>query len=219
MKIGDTARLNASPEDVFDALQDPAVLAAAIPGVQKLDRVEEDHYTATIVAGVAAIKGSFTGEVTLSEKQRPNSLMLTASGSGAPGTIKAIVTVRLAPIDDDGTELTFEADAVVGGMLGGVGQRMITGVAKKMAGVFFATVDEIIAHGIPETAGTRPPAGDVATADVASSGSATSGALAAPRAIAGARGAPGELGFAAGLVAGAVISFVGVAIGARITRR
>ncbi|WP_461142684.1 SRPBCC family protein, partial [Spelaeicoccus albus] len=200
MKIADTATLHASPPDVFDALQDPKVLAASIPGVQTLDRVSDDHYTATIVAGVAAIKGSFTGEVTLSEQSRPDSFVMTASGAGAPGTVKAIVTVRLAPTDDGGTTLTYEADAVVGGMVGGVGQRMITGVAKKMAGVFFTTVDEVIEGGIPD----MPAPGDTASgaAEAAAPDDRalqTQGVHArGPAAMPAVTGAASERGFAAG---------------------
>ncbi len=85
---------------------------------------------------------------------------MTASGSGAPGTVKADVAVRLEE-RDGGTVLTYDADAVVGGMVGGVGQRMITGVAKKMAGVFFNGIDGVIANGLP-VAPSAPEAAAVA---------------------------------------------------------
>ncbi|MFC9360515.1 carbon monoxide dehydrogenase subunit G [Rhodococcus sp. NPDC057014] len=148
MRIAGTALLTAPPEAVYDNLQDGKVLAATIPGVQSLEQVSDNHYKLSITAGVASIKGTYDGEVILSQQNRPQSFVMTASGAGAPGTVKADVTVRLEE-RDGGTLLSYDADAVVGGMVGGVGQRMITGVAKKMAGVFFKGIDGVIANGIP----------------------------------------------------------------------
>ena len=148
MRIAGTALLTAPPEAVYDNLQDGRVLAATIPGVQSLEQLSDNHYKLSITAGVASIKGTYDGEVILSQQNRPQSVVMTASGAGAPGTVKADVTVRLEE-RDGGTLLSYDADAVVGGMVGGVGQRMITGVAKKMAGVFFKGIDGVIANGIP----------------------------------------------------------------------
>ncbi|MFC9550134.1 carbon monoxide dehydrogenase subunit G [Rhodococcus sp. NPDC056960] len=148
MRIAGTALLTAPPEAVYDNLQDGKVLAATIPGVQSLEQLSDNHYKLSITAGVASIKGTYDGEVILSQQNRPQSFVMTASGAGAPGTVKADVTVRLEE-RDGGTLLSYDADAVVGGMVGGVGQRMITGVAKKMAGVFFKGIDGVIANGIP----------------------------------------------------------------------
>jgi len=148
MRIAGTALLTAPPEAVYDNLQDGRVLAATIPGVQSLEQLSDNHYKLSITAGVASIKGTYDGEVILSQQNRPQSFVMTASGAGAPGTVKADVTVRLEE-RDGGTLLSYDADAVVGGMVGGVGQRMITGVAKKMAGVFFKGIDGVIANGIP----------------------------------------------------------------------
>ena len=81
----------------------------------------------SVTAGVAAIKGTYAGEVSLSDKVAPSSLTMRASGAGAPGTIDADVKVQLAPSADGGTDLTYDADASVGGAIGGVGQRMLAG--------------------------------------------------------------------------------------------
>ena len=82
----------------------------------------------SVTAGVAAIKGTYAGEVSLADLVAPHSLTMKASGAGAPGTIDADVKVRLAPAAGGGTELTYDADASVGGAIGGVGQRMLAGV-------------------------------------------------------------------------------------------
>ena len=82
---------------------------------------------------------------------------MRASGAGAPGTIDADVKVQLVPAAGGGTELTYDADASVGGAIGGVGQRMLTGVTKKMAGQFFTALDRDIAGLPPVGASWREP--------------------------------------------------------------
>ena len=224
MRIAGTAQLQAPPDVVYDSLQDGRVLAATSPGVESLEQISDNHYKLSITAGVASIKGTYDGEVVLSQQNRPESFVMTASGSGAPGTVKADVAVRLEE-RDGGTVLTYDADAVVGGMVGGVGQRMITGVAKKMAGVFFNGIDGVIANGLP----AAPSAAEAAVAGVngAEVAEVAEGAgvrtTALPVAAAAAAPAPAGSPSAATVLlsagVGAGIALAGVALGAILARR
>jgi carbon monoxide dehydrogenase subunit G len=144
MKLSGEATLNASVDQVYAALNDPAMLVRTIPGCQRLEQVGADSYRATITAGVASIKGTFDGDVRLTDQDAPHSFTLHASGVGAPGTVTAVTRVTLA-VTGATTRLTYDADATIGGAIGGVGQRMITGVARKTAGEFFAAVDRELA--------------------------------------------------------------------------
>jgi uncharacterized protein len=158
MKVSGTSHFTADREEVWRALNDPAVLVRTIPGVQRLEALGDDAYKMTIAAGVGSIKGVYDGEVRLTDQEQPGSFRMHAQGAGAPGTIGADVMVTLADGPDGGTQLTYDADAVVGGMIGGVGQRMLTGVSKKMAAEFFAAVDTMLAGG------STPPPGFQGTA-------------------------------------------------------
>ena len=149
MKISGSSTLETPVDKVWEAIQDPAVLARCIPGCESLSVIGEDRYAMTVTAGVAAIKGSYAGEVSLFEKAAPSSLTMRASGAGAPGTIDADVKVVLAASAAGGTDLSYDADASVGGAIGGVGQRMLAGVTKKMAGQFFTALDRDIAGPAP----------------------------------------------------------------------
>jgi uncharacterized protein len=144
MNVSGSAVLHAPRERVWAALQDPAVLVRTIPGCQQLEQVGPDTYRATVMAGVASIKGTYSGDVRLTDQAEPDTFVLHASGAGAPGTVNADVRVTLADADGGATRLAYDADAVVGGVIGGVGQRMIVGVAKKTAGEFFAAVDDVL---------------------------------------------------------------------------
>lgn len=223
MKVTGSAVLNASPDAVYAALTDPAVLSSTIPGCESLTALGDDRYRMTVTAGVASIKGTYDGEVSLHDKQVPSSFVLKAKGAGAPGTVEVTVPVTISDVGDGTSRLEYDADAVVGGMVGGVGQRMLTSVSKKMAGQFFGAVDDVLtgkrpaeaaapvavapaAPGEPAVAAPGavgvPAAGQVFRAPVAT---APSGALAG-----------GPLGAA---LVGAGIALAGVFVGWLVGRR
>lgn len=221
MNISGNATLSAPPEQVWDAFHDPAALARCLPGCETLTEVGPHEYAMTVTAGVAAIKGTYDGHVALTEQQHPESFTLKAKGAGAPGTVDADVKVRLSPAAHGGTELTYDADASVGGAIGGVGQRMLAGVSKKMAGQFFTAVDQHIS-GTLAPAGA-PAAGAPGPAAAPGAAPGPAGAAAGPAVYAGsaatAPAALGERSFALGVGVGALVALVGVLVGARIGRR
>jgi uncharacterized protein len=148
VKLDGSAVLSAPPEAVWSVITDPAVLARTIPGCVSLEQVGEDSYRMNVAVGVGAVRGSYAGEVHLTDQQPPSSYVMHASGAGAPGQVRATVPILLEAVDG-GTRVTYSADAVVGGPVAGVGQRMITGVAKRMAGQFFSAIDAELAGPTP----------------------------------------------------------------------
>ena len=219
MNLDGSAVLHGSPDDVWRALTDPAVLARTIPGCLALERVGEDSYRMDVSVGVGAVKGTYAGEVHLTDQERPRSYVMHASGAGAPGQVRATVTIELAPDGDSATALTYSADAVVGGPVAGVGQRMITGVAKRMAAQFFTAVDaELAGAGVPAVAAEpRPSAAAVSRTDV--------GAPAPqPQVFTGRAGVPagtsGDLRtLALGAAGGSLLTLIGLAVGYVLGRR
>ncbi len=151
MKFTGENTLHAPVEKVWDALLDPAVLVRTIPGCERLEATGENAYAMTVTAGVAAIKGTYSGSCVLSDLVPHESLVMRLDGAGAPGTIGATVGVRFVP-SDDGTVVSFDADAIVGGMVGGVGQRMLTSVSRRMAGEFFGNVNDVLTGVVPAAA-------------------------------------------------------------------
>lgn len=210
MKVSGSAVLHADRQRVYDALNDPTVLAGAIPGCESLVALGDDRYRMSVTAGVASIKGTYDGEVALTDQTAPASFTLRAKGSGAPGTVDATCRVTLADGGDGTTQLSYDADAVVGGVVGGVGQRMLAGVAKKMAGQFFGNVDDVLAGRRP-TAAAAPQA---AAGEPAGAAQPTA-AAAAQTSIGGGGRPPSPL---AAAVVGAAIALAGVALGWAIAR-
>jgi hypothetical protein len=235
MKINGTATLNAPPDRVWAALNDPGVLVRTIPGCERLEALGGDRYTMTVTAGVASIKGTYLGDVALTDPDPPTGFTLKASGAGAPGTVEAAVRVTLDTAADGGTLLSYAADAVVGGAVGGVGQRVLAGVAKKTAGEFFRNVDAVLAEpalaAVPGQAGSpsvEAAAGAPSVAEVADA--VNLGAAPEPGAPqrvftrppapeGGPRGAVDVRNQLPGVIVGAAVALLGVWLGARLARR
>ena len=216
MKISGDATLHAPIDRVYAALNDPEVLVRTIPGCERLERIGPHAYTMVVTAGVAAVKGTYTGEVALTDQDAPHGFVLTASGSGAPGTVSAEARVRLTGGDDGTTRLTYDADAVVGGMVGGVGQRILGGVAKKTAGEFFAAVNDVLT-GVPAPASAVSSAGASSAAVTEPAAEPAAGATTFVRPAAPVRRLPGG-DFAAGVLFGAAAALVGAVVGGLIAR-
>jgi carbon monoxide dehydrogenase subunit G len=229
MKVSGSATLHAPVEAVWAALNDPAVLVRTIPGCERLEQTGPDRYRMTVVAGVASIKGSYDGEVALTDPEPPHRFVLRASGAGAPGTVSAEVEVRLSSGSDGDTELTYAADAVVGGAVGGVGQRVLSGVAKKTAGEFFQAVDAAIAapvgaETVPAAASTAAPsaaalepagaASPAAGRDRTAAQAGTVFSAPAPR-----RDTPDNQAFLRGAAFGAAVALLGALVGGFLARR
>jgi uncharacterized protein len=221
MKLAGEAVLHAPVEKVWTALRDPAVLVATIPGCERLVATGPDSYDMTVTAGVASIKGSYAGSVSLTELPEPNTFLMKAAGAGSPGTVSADVTVTLSEAGNggEGTLLRYDADAVIGGVIGGVGQRMLIGVAKKLAGEFFTGVDDVLTGNRQVAAAAEPGAGQ--PAGQASAAGVQSGPAIFTAAGAGRSTSTGQSltdSFFAGAVFGAVTALLGVLVGARTAR-
>ncbi|GAA3976262.1 hypothetical protein GCM10023085_68340 [Actinomadura viridis] len=216
MKVTGSATIAAPLPLVWEALQDPAVLARTIPGCHSLEATGQDVYTMTVSAGVASVKGTYVGRVELAEPDPPRSFVLRARGQGAPGTVDATVRVRLSD-GDGGTRVDYDADAVVGGMIGGVGQRMIGSVARKTAGEFFAAVERSLTgpEAVPEPVPAQPGERPAAAPAEAPAGRVYAGARPAPAPAPGPRAAPMLAAFGAG----GAMALAGVVLGYALGRR
>lgn len=209
MKITGEATLQAPVAEVWDALLDPAVLVRSIPGCERLEATGDNAYAMTVTVGVAAIKGTYAGRCALSDLEAHRSLRLRGDGSGAPGTISADVEVRFADNGDGTTTLTYDADTVVGGMIGGVGQRMLTSVSRRMAAEFFGALEQVIT-GAPAVAPSAERSAQAASSDP----SAPSVFTAPPRPA-----ADGQQEFLRGVAVGAGLVTLGVLLGSLVGRR
>lgn len=146
MKLSGTATLPAKREDVWDLLNAPKRLAKCLPGAEHLDPDGPDRYKVTMKFGIAAFSGNFQGSVELAERKPLESLKMLVEGRGAPGFMKGEGKISLHAKSGH-TDVTYECEVHVGGVIASVGQRMIEAAAKKIVGQFFdAAAQELRMH-------------------------------------------------------------------------
>lgn len=140
MKVEGTHTLAAPRERIWALLNDPAVLARTTPGVKELTPEGADSYKATLEVGVGPVKGTYSGRVSITDKTPPERMTLRIEGGGRPGTIRATGELHLEE-QDGRTLVRYLGDAQVTGLVASVGHRLMSGVAKQMAGEFFKALE------------------------------------------------------------------------------
>ena len=145
MNFAGDSVLHAPQDRVWQALLDPQALASCIPGCQKLQEIAPDTYEAAVTLGISVVKGTYTGKVRITDRDEPNRFKLSLEGSGSSGSVKGAATMALSPVAD-GTSVHWEADVQIGGAIASVGQRLIPGVTKMVAGDFFKSMDAYLAR-------------------------------------------------------------------------
>jgi uncharacterized protein len=152
MDMQGTRHLAVSQQQAWDALNDPQVLKACIPGCDRIEPTAENQYAIGVSVKVGPVAAKFTGKIVLLDVMPPNSYTLSFEGNGgAAGFGKGSAKVNLAPpAEGAGCELAYTAHAQVGGKIAQVGQRLVDGVARSMAEDFFRRFDEEMQRRHPE---------------------------------------------------------------------
>lgn len=144
MKLEGEHVFNGPRADVWEMFYDPAILASAVPGMDKLDVVAENEYEGVMNVRIGPVSGKFQGKLTLTDVVEPESLTLTVDGRGAPGYGKGVGKANFIQNADGTTTLKYDGDMNIGGALASVGQRMIDSVAKSMIRSAFETLDKAL---------------------------------------------------------------------------
>jgi len=150
MNLTGSRTINADIATVWAALLDPEVLKACVPGCTEMAGSPEDGFEATVVQKVGPVKATFKGAVQLSDMIAHQSLTIAGEGKGGPaGFAKGGADVKIESTDE-GTVLTYDVEAKVGGKLAQLGSRIIDGFAKKMADQFFTNFQDAVEPADPE---------------------------------------------------------------------
>ena len=131
MKLTGDYIFEASRDLVWDALNDPTVLAKIMPGCEKLEQTGDNEYEGVLKIKVGPVQGAFQGKIKLSEINAPSSYKMQVDGQGAPGFVKGVGSVQLTE-QEGKTVMHYDGDAQVGGRIASVGQRLIESSAKSI---------------------------------------------------------------------------------------
>ena len=147
MEFTGTYFIPASRAAVWDALNDPEILQACIPGCEAMAQQGDNQFEATVFAKVGPVQARFKGKVALENLEPPIGYELKFDGSGGvAGFAKGDARINLTS-EGDHTVMTYQANAKIGGKLAQIGQRLVDSSAKKMADDFFTEFSRLAAFG------------------------------------------------------------------------
>ncbi len=130
---------------VYDLLLDPAALQASMPGCEKFEEVGPRSYDLTIRVGIAAIKGTYSGNVAVADAVAPESFRLVVHGGGKPGSVQGDARMVLTE-DGNETLVTYTGDVKAQGAIARLGSRLLAGAAKLMIGQFFKAMEKQVSQ-------------------------------------------------------------------------
>src|SRR5262245_38408016 len=158
MELTGQERIAAPRPQVWQALNDPEILKACIPGCESIELMSPTEMKARITLKLGPIKASFSGQVALSNVDPPNGYTISGEGSGgSAGGARGSADVRLAE-DGDGSLLTYRVTSQVTGKVAQLGARLVDSAAQKLAGDFFAAFNDTVRRTIVADAQPSSPA-------------------------------------------------------------
>ena len=161
MDMQGSRQLAITQQQAWTALNDPAVLKTCIPGCDKVEPTGENQYAIGMSLKIGPVSAKFSGKITLTDIMPPESYKLSFEGQGGPaGFGKGSAAVKLTP-NADGCDLSYTANASVGGKIAQLGQRLIDGAAKSMAEDFFKRFDNEMQRQHPDAYAAKMVMGDV----------------------------------------------------------
>jgi uncharacterized protein len=180
MEMQGSRQLAITQQQAWDALNDPAVLKACIPGCDKVEPTGENQYSIGMALKIGPVSAKFTGKIALSDINPPQSYTISFEGQGGPaGFGKGSAKVNLTP-NDRGNELAYSVQASVGGKIAQLGQRLIDGAAKSMAEDFFKRFDDAMQVRHPEAYAAQAQADAAAGVVIAPAAQPSGGLLGLP---------------------------------------
>ena len=141
MKITGSHELPVDVQRAYELLLDPDVLARALPGCDELVRIGPDEYEMRLKVAIASVQGLFSGKVRITDRQPPDSYRMAVEGTGRIGFVKGEGLMKLSS-KNGATELNYDGDVQVGGMIAGVGQRLIETSARMIIKRFMDKLTE-----------------------------------------------------------------------------
>jgi carbon monoxide dehydrogenase subunit G len=140
VRVSGTSKLAVPPERAYELMQDPEVLAKAMPGCESLEKIGPDEYRMKMKMAMASLSGAFEGKVRITEQVPPTSFKLLVEGTGKIGFMKGEGVLKLSAAEG-GTDVAYEGDVQVGGTMAAVGQRLIDASAKMLIKRFFEKLE------------------------------------------------------------------------------
>jgi carbon monoxide dehydrogenase subunit G len=142
MQLAGKYLLHAAPPKVWATLMNKDSLANIVPGISRLEQTDDHTFKSMLDIKLGPVSGSFTGHLQLDDLQEPNAFTLKAQQNSKIGNANADIKITLAAVGDHDTEIVFDGDVKMTGMLASLGQRVMGGVSNTLTKQFFLNLEK-----------------------------------------------------------------------------
>jgi uncharacterized protein len=144
MQLNGTHLLPASPEKIWAMLMDTDTLAKIVPGITRLEDTENNTFKSILEIKIGPVSGAFTGNLQLEDINEPVSFTLKVQQNSKMGNANATIKINMIGVKENQTEVSFDGDAKISGLLARMGQRVLGGVANTLTKQFFSNLEKEI---------------------------------------------------------------------------
>ncbi len=134
--------VNANPSSVWKILMDTDTLARIVPGISRLEKIDENKYKSTLAIKMGPVNSTFTGDLQMEDISKEKGFTLKVQQNSKIGNANAAIKIFLQPVNNDETEVSFDGDVKLSGMLAAMGQRLISGVSNTLTKQFFSNLEK-----------------------------------------------------------------------------
>jgi uncharacterized protein len=142
MQLAGKYLLHAAPPKVWATLMNMDSLAKIVPGISRLEQTGDFTFKSILDIKLGPVSGSFTGNLQLEDLQEPHAFTLKAQQNSKIGNANAAIKITLAAVGDSDTEIAFDGDVKMSGMLASMGQRVMSGVSSTLTKQFFSNLEK-----------------------------------------------------------------------------
>ncbi len=134
--------VNASPSKVWEMLMDTDTLARIVPGISRLEKTTDNKFKSILEIKLGPVNSSFTSDLQMEEINVEKGFTLKVQQNSKIGNANAAIKISLLPVYEKQTEVAFDGDAKLSGMLAAMGQRLIGGVSNTLTKQFFSNLEK-----------------------------------------------------------------------------
>jgi carbon monoxide dehydrogenase subunit G len=142
MQLAGKHVLHAAPARVWAILMNKDNLEHIVPGVSRLEQTGDHSYKSILDIKLGPVSGSFTGNLQLDDLQEPSAFTIKTQQNSKIGNANAAIAINLTPVGDTDTEIIFDGDVKLTGMLASLGNRVMGGVSNTLAKQFFSNLEK-----------------------------------------------------------------------------
>ena len=145
MELKGRHRVNATPATLWNMLMDTETLSKIVPGISRLEKTGDNAYNSILEIKMGPVSGSFTGNLQMENIEEQKGFTLMVQQNSSIGNANATMKIELIPVTVHETEIAFDGDVKVSGLLASMGQRILGSAANMLTKQFFVNLDQELA--------------------------------------------------------------------------